>query len=475
MSPVPLPARVADSRREIAHLRQELREWLKTRRGRDTQHQFHTQLAVLETVLSSGLDGIEAALPSTDAIATARDVESCRRVDRAAVWMRRVWMFFRSRFDQRDDPRFAPLLAAADEVVWSCYAAPFRVAGRDVPSAPLAYVEDRFTPFAIPRVNRPPDLRLDIDAAFLAEFLGALPIPILGLPPTTIERPWGLVFVGHEAGHHVQFDLVAASGLDTTFPAQLAAAVEQGHGAAAAKRWAPWHREIFADAWSIVTMGPAALLAFIELEDGVDARLLQRHPDYPPPVVRIALMHALATALDLAAAGDEALGALRPSGYADGAPILVDAVDLRSELAADLKVVPTVAAMLANETIAHGLTLADLAGWPLDFSSLHSVDDWRASFRAANPPVPIELLEAARLATSGATWAWADLQALPLDTREGARRTLRDRATACVAACREQSVRAGARPPAFAAETAGDRLRSLLLGAPEPVPEPITS
>lgn len=475
MSPVPLPARVADTRREITRLRHELREWLKTRRGLDVQHQFQTQLNVLDAVLMRGIDGIEAALPAADAVGTAQEVESCRRIDRATVWMRRVWTFFRSRFDQRDDPRFAPLLAAADEVVWSCYAAPFRIVGVDVPSAPLAYVEDRFTPFAIPRVNRPPDLRLDIDAAFLADFLAALPIPILGLPPTAIERPWGLVFVGHEAGHHVQFDLVAASGLDSSFPAQLAAVVEQAHGAAMAKRWAPWHREIFADAWSIVTMGAAALLAFIELEEGVDTRLLQRHPDYPPPVVRIALMHALATALDLSAEADEALGALRPSGYADGAAIVVDAVDLRSELAADLKVVPTVAAMLANETIAHGLTLADLAGWPLDFASLRPVDEWRASFRAANPPVPVELLEAARLATSGATWAWADLQALPLDTREGARRILRDRATACVAACREQSVRAGVEPPAFAAADSGDRLRSLLLGAPEPVPEPITS
>lgn len=471
MPPVPLPARVADTRREITRLRTELRGWLEIRRGRDTLQQFATQLNVLEAVLLRGLDGIEAELPAGGATETAQDFESCRRIDRATVWMRRVWTFFRSRFDQRDDARFKPLLAAADEVVWSCYAGPFRATNQAVPSAPLAYVEDRFSPFAIPRVNRPPDLRLDIDAAFLADFLAALPIPVLGLPPATVEQPWELVFVGHEAGHHVQFDLMAGAGLDTAFAAQLAARVEQAHGAAAAKRWAPWHREIFADAWSMVTMGPAAILAFIELEEGVDSRLLQRHPDYPPPVVRIALMHALSGRLGVGA--DAALDTFSPNAFAAGTPIVADGIDLRAELAADLKVVPTVAAMLADDAIALGATLSTLAGWPLD-PSLRTVDDWRRDFGAANPPAPVEQLEAARVATSGAVWAWSDLQALQLATREDARQDLRDRTTSCVAACREQSVRAGTKPPAFAAGDSADLLRSLVLGAPEPAPEPVT-
>jgi hypothetical protein len=386
--------------------------------------------------------------------------------------MRRVWTFFRSRFDQRDDPRFKPLLAAADEVVWSCFAGPFRLTNQAVPSAPLAYVEDRFSPFAIPRVNRPPDLRLDIDAAFLADFLTALPIPVLGLPPATVEQPWELVFVGHEAGHHVQFDLVAGAGLDTAFATQLAARLEQAHGAAAARRWAPWHREIFADAWSVMTMGPAALLAFIELEEGVDARLLQRHPDYPPPVVRMALMHALSSQLGMSA--DPALGALDPNAFMAGTPVVADGIDLRAELAADLKVVPTVATLLAADEIVFGQTLPALAGWPLEDPSLRTVDDWRRDFRGANLPAPVEVLEAARVATSGAVWAWSDLQALPLEKREAARILLRDRTTTCVAACREQSVRAGTKPPAFAPGDSADRLRSLVLGAPEPVPEPMT-
>jgi hypothetical protein len=89
--------------------------------------------------------------------------------------------------------------------------------------------------------------------------------------------------------------------------------------------------------------------------------------------------------------------------------------------------------------------------------------------------VPVELLEAARVAASGAVWAWSDLQALPLATREEARQLLRDRTTSCVAACREQSVRAGTRPATFAADASADVLRSLLLGAPEPAPETATT
>jgi hypothetical protein len=204
-----------------------------------------------------------------------------------------------------------------------------------------------------------------------------------------------------------------------------------------------------------------------ELDEGQ-----QRHPDYPPALVRMALMHAFATKLDLPA--DEALGTLAPSTFTAGPPVIVDGVDLRAGLATDLDIVRTVASLLADEEVALGRTMAELAGWPLDFSALRAVADWRADFGAANPPHPIELLEAARLATSGAAWAWADLQALPLDTREQARRGLRDRTTACVAACREQSVRAASTPPAFAVNDSGDRLGSLLLGAPEPAPEPVT-
>src|SRR5262249_40857207 len=116
----------------------------------------------------------------------------------------------RRRFDQRDgDTPLASMLKAADEVVWSCYADPFRVIGRKDIVSPLPYVEDRLAAHAIPREELPADLASEVDTKFLRTYLSALPIAVIALPPSCIEHPWSLIHCAHEAGHHVQYDLVS--------------------------------------------------------------------------------------------------------------------------------------------------------------------------------------------------------------------------------------------------------------------------
>jgi hypothetical protein len=121
--------RIEDARLEIERLRRELAAWLGERRKRDTLQQFKTQLAALEGVLLKALVGVEAELSVAAKTQGFNAIDVCRRVERGTVWVRRVWSFFRWRFDQRDDPQLGRVLAAADEVVWSCYVEPFRAAG----------------------------------------------------------------------------------------------------------------------------------------------------------------------------------------------------------------------------------------------------------------------------------------------------------------------------------------------------------
>src|SRR5262249_47297549 len=133
---------------------------------------------------------------------------NCRSVDRRLLWIRRLWAYFQSKFDQRYDDRLRGLLRAADDVVWSCYAQPFRTLGiNNVPSLPLPFVASVYSPFAIPRDEPPQDLRSDVDAGFLSQMLREMPIPVVGIPPNSVDEPWWLAYLAHEVGHHVQFDL----------------------------------------------------------------------------------------------------------------------------------------------------------------------------------------------------------------------------------------------------------------------------
>jgi hypothetical protein len=464
---ISVSARAADARLEIVRLREAFSVWLAGRRKCDPRGLFTTPLAALDVVVGAALAGLEAALPAAGPAVLA-DLEACRRVERGTVWLRRVWQFFRWRFDQRDPPTSATaeLLAAADEMVWSCYRPAF--GDGPVPTPPLAYVEDRYSPFAVPRVDPPPDLRFDVDAAFLTAYLSTLPIPVVGLPPACVEQPWWLIFAAHEIGHHVQYDLLPKAQLVGDFEAWLADALGDPLQTGAAARWAPWSPEIFADTWSILTTGPAALWALVALEAGDEARLLQPYSSYPSTFVRLALMAGLLTRLGLEAT--PALRGLNPGAACVGDPIDVEGIDLRAQLATDLALVPTIVEAVVTRPVVPGRTLSALAGWDVGaFTGPSGVRKWIKGFGAADAPAGVATREAPRQAVAGAIWAWAGFEGLPEAARKSANEDLRRRVVAAVAASHEVSVRAADTTPAAAA-VLGARLSALVLQAPEPKP-----
>jgi hypothetical protein len=121
--------RIEQTRRGIAGLRAETDQWISHRQKKDHLGQYHTQLKLLGGVLANALERLAAEAAGISGERAAGGVYAeCRRCERRTVWLRRVWEYFRRKFDQRDDAALGPVLAAADEVVWSCWAGIFRQA-----------------------------------------------------------------------------------------------------------------------------------------------------------------------------------------------------------------------------------------------------------------------------------------------------------------------------------------------------------
>jgi hypothetical protein len=118
---------------ELKTLQRGIRRWLKQRRDADVDAngtyvgRHKTQFEALESMLpvaAAALDnGAHRLLTSQDAQQPEIGAfyDACRDYDQAAVWLYKLWDFFRQKLDQRDQDQYKDVLKAADEVVWSCY------------------------------------------------------------------------------------------------------------------------------------------------------------------------------------------------------------------------------------------------------------------------------------------------------------------------------------------------------------------
>lgn len=271
---------------EWRRLKRELEAWRGQRVRADVLGQHRSQIDAAFTLVDRVLDELRAPIAAMTGVGAAV-AEQCRVHDRRLAWLRRLWDFFRDRFDQRDDATLVPLLRGADEVVWSCHREPFAAlagpAAQAAEAPPLPYVEPAITPEVFPHGLVPGALRRDVDAPFLRRALDQLPFAVVRVPASCVTAPWWLVHLGHEVGHVIDGRLLG-------FQARARLVESLLLEAQATADWTQWSGEIFADLYAALMHGQWALWALGVAETHDDDAMLAPRDSYPPPAVRLLVM-----------------------------------------------------------------------------------------------------------------------------------------------------------------------------------------
>jgi hypothetical protein len=449
--------RIDQTCRRLDRLSATAEEWIERQHEEDRAGQYTTQLNVLRAAVVAPLAELRKMAEGLSAIPeTGRVYAACRTSDTRAELVRRILLYYQAKLDQRNDKLLGPVLRAADEVVWSCWAEPFRNAEYRDPAitmrpAPLPYIESQYSPAAVPRDDPPADLAAERDDSVLITYLERLPIPLIALPEVCADDPWWLVYVGHEIGHHLQHDLADNWALVKAF-GSLAEAASRAAGETDPARWRTWGPEIFADICSVHIMGPAAVYGIVQLELDEADKMLRGKAKYPPPLVRLGIMAAVAERLGL-----EVTTTLEPTGLDSASPPQAAAIAALTDMA------------LGDPLCGQG-PFGSLLGWdPAAFVPGGTVWSLREGLRARIPLRVRPGVRTARLLTSAAVAAWEEIAVIPDPRqREDSRIELADRFLPAVVDGREEGTRAVAQqaPPGTATLTA-DLTRLLIDSIPE--------
>jgi hypothetical protein len=449
--------RIAESLGEAAALRTDIKAWRSRWDAIDAIGRHRTQLDLLCTSvlnLTCEIANRIAAIRST--LDTGTVYEDCRREDIRLLHARRLWRWYADKFDQRwaSDDIVTQTLLAADEVMWSCWHAAFTSLDETLPAVPLPYVSLLYSASATPRTDPPPDLRPGRDD-LLNTMVSRLPIPAVGLPPVCCRHPWWLVLSAHEASHHVQFE---SAGLEALTQSKVAAAAYGAIGdVSLSEEWEPWCRELFADACSVLLVGPAAIWAVAELETRTEPELRKSQSgSYPPPLIRLAVMRAITAAARIPSAGMPSAGPDAAADPVDQAADRVDGADDR--FGKLLTAVPAVATALLSLESASGGPLRSLtAATAGAYTENGSVPAWTSDLLGPGDPRPRPELDAARFCVAGGVGAWQRSGG-----QDGAAERLANRLRALLPRCRAPGKRA-ARPVPDAGQVARQLVDDLYL------------
>jgi hypothetical protein len=361
--------RLAEADGAIRDTRELIRSWIADRSAGGGEparvfSRFDRHFDTLRAVLDQMLDAITQSLHEPPVPTGGLAYERSRTAERRVGKVRATFRWYSSKYEQRD-PRgpisYDRVLLAADEVVRSCFDAPFARTNTPRPPDPLCYLDESFDTTATPRVQPPSGIPAGDEV--VGEFVRKLPIPVIALPVTCLEKPWWLAVVAHEVGHHVYFDL--NPGLEQAAQARVAAAAKASGDEEAIAAWRRWSTEAFADMWSVLMVGSVVGWMVAQLSAAEPTHLVTPAGStslYPPVLVRIALFGELARQLGVEPAGPSA---------AEIASLLdtpeYETVDQlsREEHLTHLSVVPEVArALLGVET--GGQTMQDVSGFDGD-------------------------------------------------------------------------------------------------------------
>lgn len=413
--------RVSTSELLFQHLRTGISDWLEKRFKADTRGQHATQLSAVSSLFQRILCQLETERKGLDNIDAGVSYENCQRFDRRTVWLERLWRFFERRFDQREDGECRAVLRVADEFVWSCYSRPMQRAAalglRTGPApAPVPFIEPQYAPEAFPTELVPPDLKDEGEAtSLLKEYLNKMPTPVVRMTPSCVVAPWLVVYLAHEMGHHLQYDLLPQRKLVAGFRQVIESAVkEETKSDDEAQKWGGWSKEIFADLFSVVAMGRWAVWAMAELEFKSAKYLDEERDAYPSPAMRLAL---LADACD------------RVTGTGSGTSALCNL--LKPEVNSTRR---TVLNAIVGVLPGLGMTLADFCSADLP-GFAREVAVWQSVFEVKDNREPPPQVENAPVLTGAALAAWEKVAAnTARDDLAAACRDLGERYTGKVAA-----------------------------------------
>jgi hypothetical protein len=335
--PYPLDAagRLAEADQAIDDTRTLIRSWIagRTAGGGEPARvfgRFGRHFTTLQGVLEQMLDAIAGSLHEPPAPDGALAYERSRTAERRVGKVRATFRWYAAKYEQREAAGadgYGRVLLAADEMVRSCFDTAFARADRPRPPDPLCYLDESFDATATPRVQPPRGIPAGDEV--VGEFVRKLPVPVIALPVTCLEKPWWLAVAGDD-------DVTGA--------------------------WRRWSTEAFADMWSVLMVGGSAGWMVAQLSAAEPGRLVTLAGStslYPPPLVRLALFGELARLLEVEPPGPSAaeiISLLGSPGY--------EAADRlsRDEHLRHLSVVPGIAGALLDVE-SGGRAMPDLSGF----------------------------------------------------------------------------------------------------------------
>lgn len=469
--------RIIQTYQSYTYLRDLITRWFSSRKKADPLFQYVSQLKALSQKLDQELEKLSVQVNGISPTQNRGDVyRTCIAYDQYLLWVQRIWEYYRFRFDQRDDPELHDVLAAADEIVWSCFHAifpdPLPGAPNEAPyrPAPLPYIAPDYSPQSLDRPSAEIQAAADMPVEFqqkLDSYLKRLPIPTVSLPPACVQFPWWLVFLGHEVGHQVQREADAIQSfsvlLSTAAVSKLDAGLDKDEFSA---RWAAWGSEIFADVFSVMMLGPSAYWAMIELDAGDEFTMLSpRRGRYPAPVVRLSLMRTLLQKLEL---NPDEYASLDQSDLdlpVDKPPFNNQMAKLQQDAKLDRSLLPAVVEAIKSQPVQPLGLLTKTCEWnAAQFRPGGAVRGWAKLLRSNDSIEPEYTLEAAREIISGAVVAWAQTTSIKDETeREDAEKLLIRNMLPTIMKSREPKTRAATIPSPRAQPLPGDDLADILV------------
>jgi hypothetical protein len=377
--------------------------------------QYETQRETIVVEVRNAIEAVreETAKLSTGASPDGQLYERLARIDRQVIWIRYAWGFYRSPFDQRDDPLLKATLKAADEVAWSCFKPLFNQHGVRRPPAPLPCIDFDYAPSTVLTSHAHVLHReLEEDDEWQKGFK-SLPVPLLRLPPTVVSAPWNLTLIAHEVGHAVYADVEPDGGFRKSFPLLIEAGVHHAGASNEDKaRWRSWATEIFADCYSVLMLGPWALWSIGQLEYGPASKMSVARRNYPAANVRLYLLAQFAAAAGLKSAWDPL------AGLGISEEQLTDPSRMTMQDAAAAR---EVAKLIKNELPLRQQTLAEAVTFDLaDFQTQDGcgrppVDDWSDALLGKRQKTDEHELRTARLVSAAAVKASMEIAGRTID------------------------------------------------------------